>query len=384
MVDRDRLVDEFLALVRIPSLSRREGQVAKRLIATLEAMGGVVEVDDAGDRIGGDTGNVLARFAPTAPDAPPLLLCAHMDTVVPGDHVRPVMSGDIVRTDGTTVLGGDDKAGIVAILEAVRVVRERGLPHGPIDVLFTIGEEVGLAGAKHFDVSRLRARTGVVLDCDGVHEVITRAPAANRMEFVVHGLEAHAGVAPEQGISAIQVAAEGLAAMRLGRVDAETTANVGRIEGGLATNIVPNRVVLRAEARSLRLERLDAQCAHMRRCLEEAAARYRVSVGGRQHAARVEARIERDYDRLDLSDDARIVRLMRRAAAGLGKPFRTRATGGGSDANVLTGRGLEVANLGCGMREIHTVNEWIDVRDMVATAALLVETVRLNAVERDR
>ena len=220
---------------------------------------------------------------------------------------------------------------------------------------------------------RLRARTGLVLDVDGACELVVSAPAANKMVFTVHGLEAHAGVCPEQGISAIKVAGEAIAAMRLGRIDAETTANLGLIEGGLAVNIVPNRVRLRGEARSLSLEKLEAQTDHMRRCFEEAAARHRTRVGERLHTARAETRVERDYDRLDLPVDAPIVRLTERAAANLGKPFTTRATGGGSDANVLNGRGLA-----CGMREIHTVNEWIDVKDMVATTELLLETVRLH------
>ena len=379
MIDRRRLEAEFLDLVRVSSASRREGAIAERLRATLSGFGVPVKEDDAGRAVGGEVGNLLARFPGTAAGAPPLLLCAHMDTVVPCEGVRPVVNGDVVRTDGATVLGGDDKAGIVAILEALRVVRGLGIPHGPVDVLFTICEEFGLLGAKHFDVARLRARTGLVLDVDGVAELVTRAPAANRMEFTVHGLEAHAGVCPEQGISAIKVAAEAIAVMRLGRIDEETTANIGVIEGGFAANIVPNRVRLRAEARSRSLEKLEAQSRHMRACFDQAVARHRVAGDGREHAARVEARIDRDYDRLALGEDARIVRLVHRAAAALGTPFRTRATGGGSDANVFTGRGLEVANLACGMRAIHTVNEWVDVKDIVATAALLVETLRLNA-----
>jgi tripeptide aminopeptidase len=379
MIDRARLVAEFLELVRIDSLSKREGRIAKRLGETLTGLGAAVEEDDAGQKVGGEAGNLLAKLPGTAPGAPALLLCAHMDTVVPGENVKPVVSGDVIRTDGTTVLGGDDKSGLVAILETLRVLLEDRIPHGPIDVLFTICEEYGLLGAKHFDAGRLRARTGLVLDVDGACELVVRAPAANKMAFTVHGLEAHAGVCPEQGISAIKVAGEAIAAMRLGRIDAETTANLGLIEGGLAVNIVPNRVRLRGEARSLSLQKLEAQTDHMRRCFDEAAARHHARVGERLHTARAEAHVERDYDRLDLPVDAPIVTLMKRAAASLGKPFTTRATGGGSDANVLNGRGLQVANLACGMREIHTVNEWIDVKDMVTTTELLLETVRLQA-----
>ncbi|MGH7279373.1 MAG: M20/M25/M40 family metallo-hydrolase, partial [Candidatus Rokuibacteriota bacterium] len=337
------------------------------------------EVDDAGHRVGGETGNLVARFDGTAPSAPPFLLSAHMDTVVPGDNIRPVLRDDVIRSDGTTVLGGDDKSGIVAILEAIRVVKERRIPHGSVEVVLTICEEIGLVGAKHFDVARLTARTGLVLDCDGVDELITRAPAANRMTFTVHGLAAHAGLCPERGLSAITIAGEAIAAMRLGRVDAETTANLGVIEGGLAANIVPDRVSIRGETRSLDVEKLEAQTAHMRDCFERAAAGYRVTLEGRPHAPRLEAQIARDYERLYVGDDAPVVKLLRGAATRLGRPFRTRASGGGSDANVFNAAGLEIANLGCGMRDIHTLNEWIDVRDMVATSQLLVEALRLHA-----
>jgi tripeptide aminopeptidase len=302
-----------------------------------------------------------------------------MDTVGPADRIRPVVEGDIVRTDGTSVLGGDDKAGIVAILEAIRVLRERQIPHGDIEVALTICEESGLLGAKHLDTTRLRARHGLVVDVDGVCELIVRAPAANSLTVTVEGLAAHAGVCPEQGMSAIRIAGEAIAAMRLGRIDAETTANLGVIHGGLATNIVPQRVVVRGETRSLAPTKLDAQTEHMRRCFEEAAARHAVEVGGRRYQARVEVEAERQYERLHIPEHAAIVSLVAEAARAMGRELRTRATGGGSDANVFAGRGLEVANLSCGMRQIHTTQEWVDLKDVVLTAQLVLETVRLNA-----
>jgi tripeptide aminopeptidase len=379
MIDGARLKDEFLDLVSISSPSRREGKVARRLETILKGMGASVEVDGAGEQIGGDTGNLLARFPGNTPGAPVFLLSGHMDTVGPAEAVHPVVDGDVVRTDGTSVLGGDDKAGVVAILEAIRVLRERNLPHGDLEVVLTICEEYGLLGAKHFDAGRLRARRGLVLDVDGVCELITRAPAANRMTFTVHGLAAHAGICPEQGMSAIRIAAEAIAAMKLGRLDPETTANLGVIQGGLAGNIVPETLTVRGETRSLSLEKLEAQTAHMRRCFDEAAARHRVRVADRAYQARVEAQVERQYGRLHVRDEAGIVRLVQSAATALGRTCPTRGTGGGSDANVFVERGLEVANLACGMREIHTVNEWVDVRDLVLTAGLVVETVRANA-----
>jgi tripeptide aminopeptidase len=378
VINSARLKDEFLELVCISSLSKREGPIARRLEGILTDMGAIVEVDDAGERLGGETGNLLARFAGNRPGASPILLSAHMDTVGPAGAIHPVVEGDIVRTDRTSVLGGDDKAGIVAILEAIRVLRERAVPHGDIEVVLTICEESGLRGAKHFDCNRLRSRRGLVLDVDGVCELITRAPAANHVSVTLHGLAAHAGICPEQGLSAIQLAAEAIAGMRLGRVDEETTANLGVIQGGLASNIVPDSVVVRGEARSLSVEKLEAQTAHMRERFEAAVAGRSVMVGDRVHRAQAKVDVRRQYDALDVGEEASIVQLVRAAAAESGRACRTRATGGGSDANVFAARGIEIANLGCGMREIHTINEWVDLKDVVVTAELVLGTVRLN------
>jgi tripeptide aminopeptidase len=380
MIDPARIKDEFLELAGISSLSRREGAIARRLESILKGMGASVEVDDAGEKIGGETGNLLARFAGTRAGAPPFLLSAHMDTVGPAEKIRLVVDGDIVRTDRSTVLGGDDKAGIVAIFEAIRVLRERNIPHGDIEVVLSICEETGLLGAKHFDTGRIRSKRGLVLDVDGVCELITRAPAANRLSFTVTGLEAHAGICPERGMSAIQIASEAIAGMKLGRVDAETTANLGVIQGGLSTNIVPTRVVVNGEARSLDVGKLEAQTRHMRGRFEEAAARHSVRLEDGERKARVEAKVERQYERLNVADSAPVVALVAGAARELGRAFQTRATGGGSDANVYAARGIEIANLGCGMRDIHTVNEWVDLKDLQVTASIVLETVRLNAV----
>jgi len=302
-----------------------------------------------------------------------------MDTVVPGEGITPILDGDILRSDGRTVLGGDDKSGVAIICEALRVIKENGLACGDVDVVFTICEEAGLIGAKCLDVSRLRARTGLVLDSDSVGFLFTRAPAANRMEFRVHGLEAHAGVCPERGINAIQVAAEGIARMRLGRIDHETTANIGVVEGGMAVNIVPNQVILRGEARSHSQEKLEQQTEHMKRCLEDAAARAVLELDGKLHTAKVEAKIDRDYDRMDVPESAPIVKLVHAAAKNLRLEVKTLATGGGCDANVLNRKGLVVANLSTGMREIHTVNEWLDLKDLNLSARIVLEILTLNA-----
>lgn len=379
LINHERLKNFLIELIKIDSLSRKELDVALRLKREMEELGATVLVDDAGEKVGGNVGNLIAHFPGDRPAAEPLLLSAHMDTVVPGEGIVPILEGDILRTDGRTVLGGDDKSGVAIICEVMRVIKENRLPCGGVDVVFTICEEAGLIGAKCLDVGKLHARTGLVLDSDSVGYLFTRAPAANRMEFRVYGLEAHAGVCPEKGINAIKVAAEAIAKMQLGRIDHETTANIGVIEGGMAVNIVPNQVILRGEARSHSREKLDRQTEHMKRCLEEAAARHTLEFDGKRHTARVEAKIERDYDRMDVPESAAIVKLVHAAAKNLNLEVKNHATGGGCDANVLNQKGLVVANLATGMREIHTVNEWLDLKDLYISAAMVLEIVKLNA-----
>ncbi len=379
MLNKDRLKDLLIELVQIDSHSLKEYEIAMRLKRELEEIGAEVWIDDAGEKVKGSVGNLIAHFPGNVAGAEPILLSAHMDTVVPGEGVVPILDGTILRSNGRTVLGGDDKSGIAIICEALRVVHENRLPCSDIDVIFTICEESGLLGAKCLDISRLRAKTGLVLDSDSVGYLFTKAPAANRMEFQIHGLEAHAGVCPEKGVSAIQVAADGISKMRLGRIDEETTANIGLIQGGMAVNIIPNSVVLKGEARSHSEEKLNQQTDHMLTCLKEAAQRATLGTDGKRFQATVESKIERDYDSMAIPDDSPIVQLVQSAARNLGMELKTQATGGGCDANILNKKGLEVANLSTGMREIHTVNEWLDLNDLNISAEMVLEIIRLNA-----
>ncbi len=375
MIKSDRMIKMFTELVQIDSLSREEGEVAERLVRELKSLDAVVRVDDAGAKVGGNTGNIIAAFPGTKP-AEPVLLSAHMDTVVPGRGIKPIREADRIRTDGTTILGGDDKSGIAIILEVLTVLSERKIPHPPVEVVFTICEEAGLVGAKHLDVRSLKSRHGLVLDSCPADSLFTRGPAADKLEFTVHGLAAHAGVCPEEGISAIKVAAEAIARMRLGRIDAETTANLGLIEGGSAVNIVPDRVVVRGEARSHDEAKLAAQSSHMADCFREAANAHWLVKDGREVRATIDAKIARDYPRMNLGEDAPVVKWVMAAAKKLGVSIACRKTGGGCDANIFNGHGLNVANLGTGMREIHTVNEYLLFGEFNQTARVVLEMLR--------
>lgn len=376
MISKSRLKELLLELVQIDSHSRKELKIALRLKHLLEELGAEVTLDDAGAKVGGEVGNLIAHFTGTVPGLEPLLLSAHMDTVAPGEGVVPVVEGDVIRSDGRTVLGGDDKSGIAIIIEVLRSVIEDEVPRTDIDVVFTICEEVGLLGAKFLDLKQLRARTGLVLDSDAIGFLITKAPAVNRLEIAVNGFEAHAGICPEKGISALEVAAKGIAAMKLGRIDDETTANLGLVSGGTAVNIIPNRVHLIGEVRSHDETKLEQQTDHMLECLRKSASGYSLAVNGAMRNATIDADVRRDYEKMDLPEDTPIVRQVREAAHHLGMSLDTVPKGGGCDANVFNHRGLAVANLASGMRDIHTVHEWLDLNDLVMAATIIGEVVR--------
>jgi tripeptide aminopeptidase len=378
-VNRDRLKNILLDLIRIDSHSRRERACAMRLKREMEQLGAVCRFDNAAEKVRGEVGNLIARIEGTVPGAPPLLICANMDTVSPGEGVKPIVEGDIIRTDGTTVLGGDDKSGCAIICETIHQLREQQIPHGPIDAVFTVCEEIGLLGAKHLDLSMVQAREGLVYDSDAPGYLFVRAPGAKALRFTVSGLEAHAGMAPERGLSAIKIASEAIASMRLGRIDNETTANLGLIEGGRALNIIPNQVVVRGEARSRDDAKLERQVAHMIQCFEDAVALHSVTLDGRQFSASLQYTAHTEYEAMNLPDDAPIVRKVVEAARRAGRVVKPEAMGGGCDANILNRRGFVVANLGTGMRDIHTVREWLNINDMISTTEVTLELIRLQA-----
>jgi len=255
MFNKQRLLDEFLELVQIDSETKDERQIANVLIKKMEALGFEVFEDDSAERTGHGAGNLIASMEGSVSGTTPIYFTCHMDTVVPGIGVKPELRDDgYVYSDGTTILGADDKAGIAALFEMIRTVKENNLPHGDIQFVITAGEESGLVGAKEMDATLIKAKYGYAIDSDGkVGGIVTAAPHQAKLWTTIHGKTAHAGVAPEKGVSAINIAAKSVAAMKLGRIDTETTANIGRFAGGRATNIVCDEVKILARFSSLAL-----------------------------------------------------------------------------------------------------------------------------------
>ncbi|MDT8420292.1 MAG: M20/M25/M40 family metallo-hydrolase [Desulfuromonadales bacterium] len=375
MINRQRISDEFARQAAIASPSFREGQIAAYLAERLTRMGAEVVFDATGPEIGSESGNLIARFAGTK-DGAPFMLSGHMDTVTPADGVEPVLQDGVFRSKGETILGADDKAGLAEIFEAIEVIKEQRIPHVPLEVVITVCEEIGLLGAKHLDFTKIESKWGVALDTNGINRAINMAPAANRMTIKIFGQEAHAGVAPETGISAIQIVAKAIARMDLGRVDVETTANIGVIEGGQASNIIPKLVTLKAEVRSHDPDKLRLQTEKMLKCLEEEVDAATIHLNGKAVHASLSLEITDDYPRMHVKADAPVLKLVTEAGAALGRPVKIDAAGGGSDANIFNGHGIETVILGSGMEQVHSVDENVSVDDMVAVTELLVEMIR--------
>ncbi|MGE5443477.1 MAG: M20/M25/M40 family metallo-hydrolase [Ignavibacteriales bacterium] len=382
MIEKERMTEYVIDLIRIDSLSRKEREVGLKLKKDMEEMGGECFFDNAGEKVGGNVGNLFVRIRGNRSSANPFFLSSHMDTVGPGEGIKPRIEDGMIKSDGSTILGSDDKSGLAVIVEVIRTLKERDLPHGDIEIAFTICEEIGLLGAKYIDASKFKSKYGLVLDSNSSHHLITKCPSAEKLNFWVYGLEAHAGVCPERGISAIKIASEAISNMNLGRIDFETTANIGSIRGGLATNIIPKYVQIEGEARSHSEEKLRRQVEHMRKCLHDAASRYNLSLGEKTYSGRVEEKIERSYDRMDVSEESKTVKLVNQSVKNLGLTIEHTASGGGCDANYFNKNGIECANLGTGMKEIHTVKEYLILEEFYRAADILLEVIKLNAVTR--
>jgi tripeptide aminopeptidase len=377
MINKDRLSETFKFLVEIDSVSREEGEFAKEIKKVLESMGAKTVVDNAGEKTGSDTGNLVAKFKGNV-SAPPLLINAHMDTVQPGKGITVILKNGIFTSDGSTILGADDKSSIAVILESLRVLKENGLQYGPIDLVLTICEEIGLLGAKHFDLSLIDAKFGYALDATDVDGIIVRAPAANRLEFKIHGKDSHAGAAPEKGINAILLASKAIAGLEIGRIDRETTCNIGIIEGGIATNIVPNLVTVKGEVRSHDKDKLAKVTDDIVSSFKDVVENFR-KIDSKDNLPSLEVSIEKDFPSTDIPEDHPVVAMAVQAGKNLGRKIVCKASGGGADANIFFETGIITGVLGTGMRDMHTVRENVKLDDMVKATELLIEIIKLHA-----
>ena len=358
MANRERLLQTLMDLIRIDSPTGEEDEIDREVCHRLQSLGFHVYHDSFN--------NVIAKLPG---DGEPVLLSAHLDTVEPGRGIRPELDGDVLRSDGTTILGGDCKAGLAIVLEALTSVLESGASHLPVEVAFTRAEEGGLVGVHHLEFQQLSAKRGVVFDGEGpVNRISVAAPSQNVVTANIRGRAAHAGVEPEKGISAILIAAEILTQLPLGRIDDETTANIGRIEGGLKRNIIPEEVFLDGEFRSRSNDKLEHCSREFRRIFDEAGVRY--------PEAQITLDIRNTYQAYRVEASHPTVEMLGRALAHIGLEPRLEATGGGSDANVFQENGIVALPVGIGVRSFHTTKETADISEVVQGAEMCEGIIR--------
>ncbi|WP_416149583.1 M20/M25/M40 family metallo-hydrolase [Salipaludibacillus sp. HK11] len=367
MINEKRLIDSFIELVKVDSETRYERRIANVLTEKFKDLGLIVKEDDSTSITGHGAGNLICTLEGKG-KVDPIYFTSHMDTVIPGKGIEPFIEEGYIKTDGSTILGADDKAGLAAMLEAVQVLKENQIEHGTVQFIITAGEESGLVGAKALNPKDIIAKYGYALDSDGkVGSIIVGAPNQSKVKAVIYGKTAHAGVAPEKGVSAITIASKAISQMTLGRIDEETTANIGRFEGGSQTNIVCDRVDILAEARSLVPEKMEAQTKAMKEAFESAA----TAMGGE-----ADVTIQVAYPGFKHEEDDHLVAVAKEAMASIGRTAMLKQSGGGSDANIIAGHGIPSINLGVGYEEIHTTDEKIPVEELIKTAELVVAIVR--------
>lgn len=364
-INREKLIKTFVDLAEIPSPSWHEKDVMNYIIKRFSRLGAECLTYRCGE-----SDNLLIKLRGSL-DRSTILLSGHMDTVIPCEKVKAVVTGTKITSDRTSVLGSDDKAAVAIFIEAFEYIREHNIEHGPVEILLTCAEELGLKGIKGFDLSVLKAKYGFVFDSSGnIGRVIVKAPFHSNMDITVRGRASHAGMAPEKGINAIRVLSEVIAALPSGRIDEESTINVGIISGGMATNIVPEYAGCKLEVRSIDRKKLTAIEKQVRETAKRICAK---------NSARCKIERTLEYNGFKVSPDEKISQLVAAAMKRIRIKPEFVSMGGGSDTNIINSSHIRAINLSCGMEKIHSTEEYIMIKELVKGTELvlsLLETVR--------
>lgn len=373
MINKQRLLNTFLELVQIDSETGHEEIIQPILKEKFKSLGLDVKEDNASNHPKLGANNLVCTLESTIEEggAPKLYFTSHMDTVIPAINVKPIVKEDgYIYSDGTTILGADDKAGLAAIFEVLQVIQEHSLPHGQIQFVITVGEESGLVGAKQLKPQLLDADFGYAIDASAdVGTTVVGAPTQMLISAKIVGKTAHAST-PKEGISAINIAAKAINRMKLGQVDELTTANIGKFHGGSATNIVADEVILEAEARSHDPERIETQVKHMTDVFENTAS----ELGGKAIVS-----VEQSYPGFKINDDEAVVKIAQESARNLGLSANTIISGGGSDGSIINTFGIPSVILGVGYEKIHTSNERMPIKSLNLLASQVLEIIKIVA-----
>ena len=375
IIDREQLASSFALLCETDSPSGEEKKIASLLKEIFTNLGAdeILE-DDSARATGSDSGNLFIRFNGTDKGKGIFLNC-HMDTVEPAVGVKVVRKGDTFYSEGDTILGSDDKSGIAAIIEAVRSIRHNFIDHPPFEIILTTCEEVGLLGAKALDPSMINAQMGYSLDSTGFGLVIVGAPASNRLDITVRGTAAHAGLHPEWGINAISLAAMALSITPQGRIDRESTVNFGTIHGGTASNIIPEQVTIVGEVRSHSIERLDSLTNQIENTFHKVVNDWQDPSGEARGKPELTINIKPDFPIMKLNQEDEVIQRVEAAAKSIDLNLEYKIAGGGSDANIFNGYGLQTAIIATGMTHVHSTDEQVDLQDMVDLTRLIIAIV---------
>jgi len=370
LINKKRLLETFFELLKIKSPSRDEKQIADYVSDILRSLGLTVIKDDAGKKIGSNAGNIIALLESNcengATRTQPLFFGAHLDTVSVNGEIKPeIRDKKIVNKNKNCILGGDDKAAIAAIIEAIRTIKDFKIKTGNIYLIFTIAEEVGLLGSKNMNLKPLKAKYGFVFDGDGdIGKIFNQAPFHNAIDITIIGKAAHAGISPQKGINAIQVASHAISKMKLGRIEPGTTCNIGTIEGGVATNIIPEKVQIKAEARSLQEERLKELTGRIINDFETCA---------KENGAKARFKVKREYDGFKIPENELPIIMAKNVFKKLKVKSKILSTVGGSDVNILNSKGKMAINLSAGMENVHSSKEYVKIAELEKLTALILE-----------
>jgi len=365
MINKKRIIDNFIEMVEISSPSLNEREMADFLKSALEKLGLRVYEDNAGEINGGNSGNIIGVLKGKGPQ---IMFSSHMDTVTPCENIKAKIEDGEIKSEGNTILGGDDKAGIAAILEMLRVIKEEKLEHPEIIIVFSIAEEIGLLGATAFDEKKFNIKYGFILDSSGKPgSVVKQAPYHEKIKIKFIGKAAHAGIEPEKGISAIYMAAKAISKLKIGRIDDETTFNLGIINGGKATNIITEEVEVIGESRSFSEKKIGETVESAIEICQKVA---------EEMNGKLEYETEREYDGFSFEDDYKLLKIVQKSAEKLGFAYKAESLGGGSDTNVYNAKGIDTVNLGIGMKNVHSVDEYIEIEDIIDGSRLIIELVK--------
>ncbi len=374
MVNVERLIIEFQNLLNIESPSRKEGKLAYYIASVFEALGYKVFFDKCGEIAESEVGNLIVKIPGTVP-ADPIFFSAHMDTVGPYENPKIIFENGIFRSDGRTILGADDKSGIAVLIEVGKILKEEPFPHPPVEFIFTVCEEIGLKGAKCLDTELIDSKEGFVLDAEAPDVVINRSPSAYEYEIKIKGKAAHAGIEPEKGLSAIKIGADLVRELPQGRIDGETTANIGLIQGGKYINIVPESCEIKGEMRSHNEDKLTALKELIKEKVEEVKKRhFREDLG----LPEINTYFSTSFKGFYIKEDDPLCELVKRAGNRIGLEIKFAKKEGGSDANAFNEKGIKALLLGTGMQKVHTTEEYIRISDMIIISNLVLEIIKIK------